>query len=118
MKPYLVLACVFVLGLSACGKEDHTSELLLGRWELKEAFRQNRATATLNDLYFEFSRDTLYTNNVNLGIHPYEYANDTIRILSGEPYRFEVFSVDSSSLDLKGEIKQVPFYLKFEKVRP
>ncbi len=50
--------------LSACRKEDNkAAELIIGHWEVEEAFRNGRPTESLADLYFEFSPDGKISTN-------------------------------------------------------
>lgn len=90
----------------------------MGDWDLKEALRQGKPTSTLDGLRFTFTDDSVYTNLPVFENHEYSYSNDTITILARNPYSFHVYQVDSTHLDLFGEIQHVPFRLKFEKMRP
>lgn len=104
--------------LMACNRTDPKGELIIGDWTLQEAVRQGRKTATLDGLHFTFTSDSLYTNSIEFGNNTYTYSNDSVTILAEDPYVFNVFYVDSSHLDLQGEIQQVRFRLKFEKIKP
>lgn len=117
MTRYACMMTLVVL-LISCGAEDRTQEFLLGHWEVKEAIRQHRVTSTLEGLHFEFTRDSLFTNLPVLENYPYIYQNDTVTVLAKNPYKLQVFHVDSVQLDLRGEINNVLFFLRFEKIRP
>jgi len=104
--------------LASCSSEDRTSELLLGQWEVKEAIRQHRPTSTLDGLFFEFTEDSLFTNLPVLENFPYIYENDSVTVLARDPFKLQVFHVDTAHLDLRGKIHDVLFFLKFEKVKP
>lgn len=117
MGRYVCMAALAVLFVS-CGTEDRTAELLLGHWEVKEAVRQHRPTSTLEGLHFEFTRDSLFTNLPVFENYPYVYQNDTVTVQAKNPYKLQVFHVDSAQLDLRGEINNVLFFLRFERIKP
>lgn len=110
---------VFCLGLFlvSCSK-DRTQEMIIGNWELEDAFRQGRPTSTLDGLQFTFTDDSLYTNMTVFENHGYEYAHDTLTILASHPFTFYVFSIDSVELQLHGEIQNVKFRMQFAKIKP
>lgn len=109
---------ILIAFLAGCSSEDRTSELLLGQWEVKEAVRQHRPTSTLDGLFFEFTEDSLFTNLPVLENFPYVYENDSVTVLARDPFKLQVFYVDTTHLDLRGKINDVLFFLKFEKVKP
>ncbi|MBY5957467.1 hypothetical protein KUV50_04920 [Membranicola marinus] len=111
----IVLSAIFLL---ACSSHDPKRELILGNWTLQEAVRQGRTTSTLDGLNFTFTNDSLFTNIIAFGNNEYTYENDSVTILAEDPIVFNVFYVDSTELDLHGEIQQVRFRLKFEKMTP
>lgn len=115
---YYVILILGIAILMACDQHDPKSELIIGDWTLQEAVRQGRQTSTLDGLHFTFTNDSLFTNIIAFGNNDYTYANDSITILAKNPYVFNVFYVDSSNLDLQGEIQQVRFRLKFQKIKP
>lgn len=117
VRNYVILF-LSIAAVVACDQHDPKSELILGSWTLQEAVRQGRKTSTLDGLHFTFTNDSLFTNIIAFGNNNYTYANDSITILAENPYMFNVFYVDSSHLDLQGEIQEVRFQLKFEKIKP
>ena len=114
---YGILFCC-ILVLNACSQSDQKGELIIGNWTLMEAIRQGRPTSTLSGLRFTFTKDSLYTNLPDFKNNNYTYSQDTVTIQALNPYSFQVFHVDSSHLDLCGEIQQVRFRLKFKKIQP
>lgn len=114
---YIILFFSSFVMLS-CSTKDSKSELLIGDWTLRSAVRQGRPTSTLNGLRFTFTDDSVFTNLPVFENHNYSYSNDTLTILASDPYVFHVFHVDSSKLDLDGEIRQVRFRLNFERILP
>ena len=63
---WLTLPLLGILVLSGCGQEqdDDKKELILGRWEIQQAFRDGQATETLDKLYFEFFKDGQMRTNL------------------------------------------------------
>ena len=117
IRQYLVLMLGF-LTLVSCSPNDSKGELLVGDWVLSHASRQGRPTSTLDGLRFTFTTDSVYTNLPVFENHNYTYSRDTLKILSSDPYVFVVSHVDSSELQLVGEIRKVLFRLNFNKNRP
>ena len=113
-----ILLFIGLMGLSACSSRDPKGQQMMGDWILEEAVRQGRHTSTLDGLQFNFTKDSLYTNLPLFGNNTYHYAHDTLTIQSSDPIYFNVFHVDSTQLDLHGEIRHVNFRLKFEKITP
>lgn len=104
--------------LLSCSTKDTKSELLIGDWTLQTAIRQGRPTSTLNGLRFTFTDDSVFTNLPVFENHNYSYSNDTLTILTRDPYIFHVYHVDSNHLDLDGEISHVRFRLNFKRILP
>ena len=58
------LACIGLL--TGCQDEQTSSkeELILGRWEIQQAYRNGRTTESLEELYFEFYKDGKMNTNL------------------------------------------------------
>jgi hypothetical protein len=65
-KGFLPLTLVSFLFLTGCGRERNVNqeELILGRWEIQQAFRNGQATESLDELYFEFFKDGKMRTNL------------------------------------------------------
>lgn len=52
--------------LTGCREEqsDKTEELILGRWEIQQAYRNGKTTESLEELYFEFYQDGKMKTNL------------------------------------------------------
>lgn len=114
---YFLLVAGF-MAIVSCSPRDHKGEMLIGDWMLESAVRQGRPTSTLDGLRFTFTDDSVYTNLPVFENHNYTYSDDTLIILTKDPYVFHVFQADSSRLDLDGEIRNVHFRLNFQRMQP
>lgn len=77
--PYtlLGLSLLFVTVFSACGDDAAVqSSELVGRWEIKEAFRDGKATDTMEGMYFEFSEDGQLVTNMTGAAETYSFELD------------------------------------------
>ena len=68
--------------LTGCQEEqsDKKEELILGRWEIQQAYRNGKTTESLEQLYFEFYKDGKMNTNL-LGATEtasYEMENGTL----------------------------------------
>lgn len=57
---YSLMMLLFVL--VACGGEDKANTKLQGNWQLLEAYRNERPTESMRNLYYHFSEDVVRTN--------------------------------------------------------
>ena len=49
---------------------------LAGRWEISEAFRDGKATDTMEGMFFEFTEDGQLTTNMTGAAETYQYELD------------------------------------------
>lgn len=72
MKRFLSLlgvAFLLAITLASCvttSEEQIESADILGQWTLKEAFRENKPTSTLESVYFNFDENGQVATNFNL----------------------------------------------------
>lgn len=60
-----LLVLIVLLALMSCESESKLNEdVVLGRWELREATRDGKATQSLDQLYFEFEQDGSMKSNL------------------------------------------------------
>lgn len=61
----ILLLALFITLFTACKKENENAlEMIVGRWEVEEAFRNGRPTESLAELFFEFTPDGQLTTNI------------------------------------------------------
>ncbi|MFZ4427064.1 MAG: hypothetical protein ACOYOO_07895 [Saprospiraceae bacterium] len=62
-----LLLAVLLASAVSCKKEpDARAEMLLGRWVIREGFRNGQATESLSELFFEFGKDGRMSTNLPL----------------------------------------------------
>ncbi len=84
--PFVALGLLFTILSSACGKDsDIDTTDLLGRWDIREAYRDGKSTDTMVGMYFEFSEDGQLTTNMTGADESYrfELSGDEIRQREG-----------------------------------
>ena len=117
----LFLAC-----FTACGEEEPKSptfdkQLLNGRWELTEAWRNSRKTETLTGIYYEFDDAKMRTNfTMDMTEKEFAYEFDG-RIISQKGKTERFLSIDSlaqSILIFSTNFNEFPFKLALEKKAP
>ncbi len=120
MKPTIVfllisLATLFV----ACQSEpDNAEQLLMGRWEIQNAYRNGQPTQTLEGLFFEFSEDGLMKTNLPISAEAarYELEDGLIRQLDvDDPLEFEIVSISDSTLAMGSKIRKFDFRFLLQK---
>ena len=84
--PLLALGLLFAFLLSACGNDsDIETSDLVGRWDIREAYRDGKSTDTMVGMYFEFSEDGQLKTNMTGADESYsfEISGDDIRQREG-----------------------------------
>lgn len=106
---------LLLLALEACksdSKDTNYQELILGRWEIREAIRNGRPTETLTGAYMEFFPDGHMTSNITGPPEesPYSLSGTT---LSSKSQRmavdYTIQYLGDSSMVLKCVIREMPF---------
>lgn len=108
-----------VLLVCSCDDETKSNNLaLIGRWELVQGFRNQRATETLNGTYFHFSDDGKMQTNLPIGPEePMDYSvnNNEIRQKSTPPIKYVIQSLSDSTLVLNLELRGMQFEMHFRR---
>lgn len=108
------LALFFFLFLISCDRfGDNNLELLLGKWELKQAFRNERPTESLDDLYMEFFENGQLKTNLMGTEEMYEFDYEKGKVIQKsihiEPVTYTIESISDSSLILTTSLKNYNF---------
>lgn len=121
----IVFFSALILCLSACKDEPgHAAvdqELLNGRWEIDEAWRNGKQTGTLAGAYYEFQNGTMRTNLTPTLIEdefPYDLSKNEIRQKSEPPVVYTIQSLSDSMLVMTLSINTFPFRLQLKKAGP
>jgi len=101
LLPLIYLLAFFV----ACTEDVETKEnlsLIEGRWEVKEAFRNNKLTETMDGIYFDFRSDGKMVSNFNLRVadveNPYTLKKNKLTEEGKEKRDFLIETLDESQL--------------------
>ncbi len=119
---YILLGIVFLA--SACTndatqeKKINTEELLTGRWELRQAIRNNKPAPTMEGTYFDFSTDKSLTTNMMGSDETSTFAlqeNQVIADNGGLKTTYHIDKITSDSLVLLTTIRGFNFDMTFMK---
>ncbi len=111
-----IVSVVIFIAFFGCSQDKNDVNLLIGRWDVVNATRNNKATSTLSDAYFEFVNDTLMMTNIlrrDLEF-PYVLEDDAIRQLGTPPITYKIVESFADSLVLSSQISnyQFQFFLR------
>lgn len=111
---------LLVLGLFltfACGEDDiQNTDLILGRWDIKEALRSGRPTESLDQLFFEFFEEGKMRTNITGSVTDGSYEIDGGQLLQrGVPLEtdYTIQTLTDSVLVLTAAINRYDFRLQF-----
>lgn len=105
-RQILLYITLSILTLTACTEEvkspSYDENLLIGRWELKDAWREKKQTEMLVGTFYEFDQKgtvrTNFTADMVPGEFPYALEGHIIQ-LEGEPeFSYTIDSLDQANL--------------------
>lgn len=112
----LFFSILFLLGCE--GDSLDNKDLLIGRWDIREAKRNGQATESLDQLYFEFFQDGNMKTNI-LGADEdatYELKEKTIRQRDSQmPIDYTVETISDTSLIMSATINRFNFRFQLGK---
>lgn len=105
----------------ACRQEANlkTEELILGRWEIQEAFRNGRPTESLAELYFEFLPDGEMSTNLTGAPENarYQIEGNTLRQTESQlPADYLIEELSDSVLVLTTQLRGFDFRFRLHPV--
>lgn len=104
-----------LLALEACqsdSKDTNYQELILGRWEIREAIRNGRPTETLTGAFMEFYSDGHMVSNIAGPPEesPFSVSGATLTSKSERmAVEYAIQYLGDSSMVLKAVIRDIPF---------
>ena len=107
---------------SACqsdSKDTNYEELILGRWEVKEALRNGRPTETLTGAFMEFLPKGRMVSNIGGSPEESAYSMEENVITSHSqrlPADFTIQYLGDSSLVLQFVLRDIPFQFTLSRV--
>lgn len=113
-----MLSVGMALILLGCGNNAQKEQLLLGKWSLEKAFRDERQTELLKQLFFEFQEDGKIMTNISGKVEQgkYQLSGDVIhQTESSLDLDFNLMELTDSTLVLQTAIREIPFDLYFVK---
>lgn len=112
-----VLLSFLLIAIFSCNRETKKETALnpVGYWVLQEALRNGKPTESMNDAFFNFTKEGKVVSNIFEGNLDFKVEGNKI-IQSGDfPVEYVIESIQDSTMALKMIIREVPFSLKLKK---
>jgi len=94
-------------------------DLIPGRWEIKEAFRNNKLTEALDGIYFDFKSNGTMVSNFNLSVKdtesPYSIVKNILTESGTEKRVYTIESLEPGDLILSTKYQGLSFRLRLVK---
>ncbi|NJL74993.1 MAG: hypothetical protein HC892_08135 [Saprospiraceae bacterium] len=116
--PSLLLLLGYLVACTSEQKTDINTENLVGRWQLKQAFRNEQPIETMSDLYFSFTTEGNMETNMPTGegAATYSVSGDKIEQRNDQSqleYRIE--ELTETTLILNTQVENFRFRFAMEK---
>lgn len=110
----LPIALIGIFMLSSCGQEQdqNQEELILGRWEIQQAFRNGQPTESLDELYFEFFKDGKMRTNLMGTPETATYELDDSRLYQRESQMdidYNIENLSDSTMVMTTQLRDYDF---------
>ncbi len=128
LKKTSLFLALFLLVLGSCTndpkppptpippKKVFTMEMLMGHWEVSDAERNGKNTASLEGIYFTFTEDEKLTTNFNLSVEERSFAyrmqGDSIIALSDPEQPYLIEALEEKRMILRTKMEGYLFRLK------
>lgn len=118
---FLLTLSSFSFACTSDAKLDKKSQnKVIGKWEIKEAFRNGKLTESLDDLFFEFYEDgQMRTNILGAGMQAnYDFSNGKIKQEAGDngiELEYLVETVTDTSLILSTVLRRYDFKFNLQR---
>lgn len=128
MRKQLILALGLSLSLfTACGPDteidEKTQNQLIGKWELKEAYRNGELAESLEDLFFEFTEAGEMSTNILGATLQTDYLFEGDKIVqtagdNGMEVAYSVEAITDSSLLMTTTLRRYNFRFDLRRASP
>lgn len=135
MKVFKNISLLFLIpifGIFSCSNEpsnnnteetaislpENVAEMVLGKWELKEGFRNGTKTETLADTYFSFTPEGKMQTNLGGGNELVNYTIEgrTIKHESQKfPADYAIEEIEDNSMTISMTMRDIPFKFILER---
>ena len=118
----LFASLLLIIGFLSCTSEPKPSEpqlaSLVGKWELQEAFTNNKPTQRLNDAYLQFNEDgSMKTNILGLDeVGSFEMNKKIVTQKTSREVKYEIEKLEGKDLNVIMNLSSRKFQLKLSKV--
>jgi len=117
----IILSLLLVIGIFSCTEEpkknEPTKDSLIGKWELKEAFTNNKSTQRLEGAYLEFNEDGSMSTNI-LGSEEkgsFEMKKNIVTQKTSREVKYQIEKVEPNDLTLEMDLASRKFQLVLTK---
>lgn len=113
----LLPACANDTSADGPSEPSFSTDELAYRWEVDRAFRNGKATVSLDGLYFDFTaQDSMSTNLMGQDMtETYQLVEDSVKTTGASQLYFLITTLDSSQLVLETNLRATPFLFQLKK---
>lgn len=105
--------------MSCESEEEKIQQMIIGRWTLEEAQRNDRVTESLASLYFIFREEGTMETNLLGSEEMYFYSVSPLEIIQRgsriEPIQYQINQLSDSSAELSTSLRNFNFVFKLRK---
>ena len=91
---------------------ENVAQMVIGKWELREGYRNGIKTETLADTYFSFMDDGKMQTNLGGGNELVDYSIDERTITHGSqnfPVDYAIEEIGDSTMTISMTMRDIPF---------
>lgn len=115
---WIFISFAFLL-LGCESEEEKIQQMIIGRWTLEEAQRNNRVTESLASLYFIFREEGTMETNLLGSEEMYFYSVSPLEIVQKgtriEPIVYQIKQLSDSTAELSTSLRNFNFVFKLRK---
>jgi hypothetical protein len=119
LTPRWILIAVAFFWLGCESEEEKIQQMIIGRWTLEEAQRNDRVTESLASLYFIFREEGTMETNLLGSDEMYFYTVSPLEIVQKgpqiEPIKYQIQQISDSTVALSTSLRNFNFVFKLRK---